>query len=222
VRGWLRAIQTRYPGGARWALIAYEALIVILALGAVWLVMLPDETEGVHEASVAIWAVLALALPAAAREGDEALAARVNGVAIPLARFERYFEEWLAETGKNAGAIRHPAIYKRFRREALAELLDEELLRQEARKARVAVPRKQLEEALARARAQFPSRDAYLRKLQRSGFTEAAYAEHLKQQLSIQLWIEREFGTGQDAAARLQERIRSLRSAASIEVLAAF
>jgi peptidyl-prolyl cis-trans isomerase C len=171
---------------------------------------------------MATCALLAIAFAGRAAEGDEALAARVNGVGIPAARFEHYFEEWLAETGKNPGAIRHPAIYKRFRREALAELLDEELLRQEAAKARVVVPRKQLDDALARAKAQFPSRDAFLRKLQHGGFTEKTYAEHVKQQLSIQLWIESEFGSGEGAAARLRERVRALRASAEVEVLAAF
>ena len=164
---------------------------------------------------------IALAIPGGV-DGEEGIAARVNGISISMAQFERYFEEWLVESGKNVGAIRAPALYKRFRREALAELLDEELLGQEAKRAHVVASRKQVDEAVARLNAQFPSRDAYLRRLRRAGFTEATYAEHLKQQLSVRLWIEREFGSGGDAAARLRERVRALRAAASIEVFAAF
>ena len=161
--------------------------------------------------------VLALAISGVAA-GEEAIAARINGVTITVAQFERYFEEWLDTTGKNPGAIRSPALYKRFRRQALTELLDEELLGQEAKRARIAVPRKQVDAARARLRAQFPSREAYLRRLERAGFTEATYVEHLERQLSIQLWIEHEFGSGHAAQTKLEEKLRALRAAASIEV----
>jgi hypothetical protein len=159
---------------------------------------------------------------AAAAAADEPLAARVNGVAVPVARFERYFSEWLEASGKKPGAIRTPAVYKRFRREALAELLDEELLWQEATRARVVATQDQVDHAVARIKAGFPSREAYLRRLGRGGFTEATYAEHVGRELSIELWIERQFGAGEAARDKLQEKLHALRSAASIEVLAPF
>src|SRR4051794_41457375 len=104
----------------------------------------------------------------------------------------------------------------------MAEMLDEELLWQEATRARVVATRDQVDHAVARIKAQFPSREAYLRRLGRGGFSEATYAEHVGRQLSIELWIEREFGSGEAARVKGEEKLHALRPAASVEVLAPF
>lgn len=54
----IREFVERHPRGARWLYGSYQGIIVSLALAAVWLITLPEETEGVHEASLFIWLVL--------------------------------------------------------------------------------------------------------------------------------------------------------------------
>src|SRR3954466_12629351 len=108
---------------------------------------------------------IALAVPGVAHGMGVPIIARVNGVDIPTVQFESYFDDWLAESGKNVGAIRSPALYRRFRREALRDMLDQELLWQEAQKQGVVASREDVESALARVRERFPSREAWLTKV---------------------------------------------------------
>jgi hypothetical protein len=66
-------------------------------------------------------------------------AARVNGVEIGLMRLERYFSEYLDAQGRAVTSIRNPGLYKRLRDQALDELIDKELLWQEAQRQGIAV-----------------------------------------------------------------------------------
>ena len=66
-------------------------------------------------------------------------AARVNGVEIGVTRLERYFSEYLSAQGRALTSIRNPGLYKRLRDQALDELIDKELLWQEARRQGIAI-----------------------------------------------------------------------------------
>ena len=120
------------------------------------------------------------------------VAARVNGVPIREERVERYFEGYLKEKGRNVAAIRSPSAYDRLRREALDELIDQELLWQEAQRRRLVASKADVEAALADLRAAFATREELRQRLDRAGFTEESYAETLRQQLSIQRLVKEE------------------------------
>lgn len=151
-------------------------------------------------------------------------AARVNGAVIGTERLERYFEEHLASMGRHLAAIRDPAVYRRLRRDALDELIAQELLWQEARDVGLTASDADVRIAVGRVRQQFKSEEGFRRNLAKAGFDERGYAEYVRRQLAIErLVAERihpkppaEPGSVQRA---VQEHVRALRAGAKVEVL---
>lgn len=140
-------------------------------------------------------ALLALALaaaPGAARPQEQGIAARVNGAEITNARLERYFEERLAEKGRLVAGIRSPSAFKSLKREALEELVDRELLWQEARRLKLVAPSRDVDAAMATFREKLPDPARRRNLLEAGGFTEEGYAEHVRRELSIRRLVEKE------------------------------
>jgi hypothetical protein len=135
---------------------------------------------------------LAVALPGAAAAADGELAARVNGAGIRRERLDRYFDERLAEAGRHVAAIRSPDAFKRLKREALDELVERELLWQEARRTKHVAPEEEVRAAMAAFREQVPDPARRRLDLERSGFTEETYAEYVQRELSIRRYVARE------------------------------
>lgn len=135
----------------------------------------------------ALAALLALAAPAGpARAQQAGLAARVNGAGIGRERLDRFFEEYAASRGRNVAAIQSPEAYKALVREALDVLVEGELLAQEAARLKLAPEPAAVDKAVADARARFPDATRFRLRLERSGFTEASFAEHVGKQLAIE------------------------------------
>ncbi|HET9552844.1 MAG TPA: peptidylprolyl isomerase [Anaeromyxobacteraceae bacterium] len=135
----------------------------------------------------ALAAVVALAAPAGPALAQQAgLAARVNGVGIGRERLDRFFEEYAGSKGRNIAAIQSPEAYKTLLREALDVLVESELLAQEAAKRKLAPKPAEVAKAVAEARSRFPDETQYRLRLERSGFTEASFAEHVGKQLAIE------------------------------------
>jgi hypothetical protein len=149
----------------------------------------------------AVAALLALAATAtgaapAAHPLEPGVAARVNGVAITTERLDRYFEDFLAESGRNVAAIRSPTAYRALREQALDRLVEAELLWQEAQRRRRLATRAEVDAALAEVRAGFKRPGAFEARLSRGGFTPASYAEYLRVQLSIRHLVQEEIVAG--------------------------
>lgn len=128
--------------------------------------------------------VLTVATPLCADEPG--VAATVNGVPITVFRLERHFEDFLKERGRNLAAIRHPDVYKRLKREALDELIDRELLAQEAERRGLEVPQADLDAVLARIAATSTGPEAHARRLAAAGFDDASYADYVRRSLAAQ------------------------------------
>lgn len=160
----------------------------------------------------ALLGCLALVPLLALAEGPAA--ARVNGVLIPAQRVQHWAEDRLAASGRNFHAIRSPAALKRALREALEELIDDELLWQEAQRRDTVAPPRDVEAELAAIRSRFATPDAYRRRLEAAGFTDEGHAEHLRRRLSIERLLRDEAQRGGEAAGL----VARLRSAAKIEI----
>ena len=145
----------------------------------------------VASAVAAAVAALLLATPAPAIAQHAGDAVRVNGVGIAHERLDRFVVEYLAQKGRNANAIRHPGAYRQYRREALDQLIDDELLWQEAARLGMTATRKEVDLAVAEGRARYRTADEFARRLERSGLSEATYPQHVKRQASIQNLLER-------------------------------
>jgi peptidyl-prolyl cis-trans isomerase C len=136
----------------------------------------------------------------AAMAQEVGVAARVNGVEIPVFRLERYFQDYLQEKGRNVGEIRSPQVYKNLKREALEGLIEVELLWQEAQKKNLIAAPEEVRAAMEQLRTRFQSKEALQRKLEVAGFTEETYLDYLKRALSARRYREREL-----AAAKVSD-----------------
>jgi peptidyl-prolyl cis-trans isomerase C len=132
------------------------------------------------------WLIAAalLATGAPLQAGEVGVAARVNGSAISNFRLERHFADYLITQRRSVGAIRSPSTYKRLKREALQQLIDKELLWQEAQRRHIVVEDAQVEQALEAKRSAFASAEAFSRALSESGFDESSYATYLRHELA--------------------------------------
>lgn len=138
-------------------------------------------------------ALLALLLPVRgnAQPHIYGAAARVNGQAIAAERLERSFEEYLRERQINIGALRNPNRAKTLKRETLDLLIDQELLWQESERLGALATPHEVKAAIETVRAGFTSPAAFVARLQAEGFSEAAYAEHMRRLLSARKVLER-------------------------------
>ena len=130
--------------------------------------------------------LLCLLLVMAKASWADVPAARVNGVEIGLTRLERYFSEYLAAQGRALTSIRNPGLYKRLRDQALNELIDKELLWQEARRQGIAISDEQVSAHVDEVEAAFGSPAIFERRLAEAGFDRAQYTEYTRQDMAAQ------------------------------------
>jgi len=130
--------------------------------------------------------LLCLLLVVAKASWADMPAARVNGVDIGVLRLERYFSEYLEAQGRALSSIRNPTLYKRLRSQALDELIDKELLWQEAQRRGIAISDEQVAAQVGEVEAAFGSPALFERRLADAGFDRAAYADYMRHELASQ------------------------------------
>jgi peptidyl-prolyl cis-trans isomerase C len=130
--------------------------------------------------------LLGLLLVLANASSADVPVARVNGVEIELMRLERYFSEYLQAQGRALTSIRNPTLYKRLRDQALDELIDKELLWQEAQRRGIAISEAQVSEHVGEVEAAFGSPAVFERRLAEAGFDRAQYADYTRQDMAAQ------------------------------------
>lgn len=130
--------------------------------------------------------LLCLLLVVARASWADVPAARVNGVEIELMRLERYFSEYLDAQGRAVTSIRNPGLYKRLRDQALDDLIDKELLWQEAQRQGIAVSDEQVSAHVGEVEAAFGSPAIFERRLAEAGFDRAQYNEYTRQEMAAQ------------------------------------
>lgn len=130
--------------------------------------------------------LLCLLLVMAAPSWADVPAARVNGVEIGLTRLERYFSEYLDAQGRAVTSIRNPGLYKRLRDQALDELIDKELLWQEARRQGIVISDEQVSAHVGEVEAAFGSPAIFERRLAQAGFDRAQYSEYTRRDMAAQ------------------------------------
>jgi peptidyl-prolyl cis-trans isomerase C len=137
-------------------------------------------------------AALLLATASPAHGQVQGLAATVNGRPITNERLERFFEDFAAEKGRHPTSIWQPGPYKRLKREALDQLIEQEVLFQEAERRKLTASPADAERAVAVLKEQFKKPGSFERKLERGGFDEKSYLEWVRRQLSIRKLLDQE------------------------------
>ncbi|HGY9626141.1 TPA: SurA N-terminal domain-containing protein [Pseudomonas putida] len=113
-------------------------------------------------------------------------AARVNGVEISVTRLERYFAEYLQDQGRALTSIRSPTLYKRLRDQALDELIDKELLWQEAQRRGIVVSDETVSARVGEVEQAFGNPAVFERRLADAGFDRAGYADYTRHEMAAQ------------------------------------
>lgn len=140
--------------------------------------------KGLFQALMALFLVLLVGYELSAQEYGSA--ARVNGAEISQFRLERHFEDYLREQQRSVAQIRNPSVYKRLKREALEQLIDKELLWQEAGRRGITVEDAAIDARISQLRQAFPNREAFIRALATAGFDEASYADYTRHEIASQ------------------------------------
>lgn len=113
-------------------------------------------------------------------------AARVNGVEISITRLERYFAEYLQDQGRALTSIRSPSLYKRLRNQALDELIDKELLWQEAQRRGIVISDETVSARVGEVEQAFGNPAVFERRLADAGFDRAGYADYTRHEMAAQ------------------------------------
>lgn len=111
--------------------------------------------------------------------------ARVNGTPISQMRLQHYFADYLQAQGRAVSSIRSPTLYKRLHDAALDDLIDRELLWQEALKRGVSISDSQVQAQVAGLRQAFGS-ERFVRRLSDAGFDEQSFVEYTRRELAAQ------------------------------------
>jgi peptidyl-prolyl cis-trans isomerase C len=117
---------------------------------------------------------------------------RVNGVAISYQRFAGFYEEYRRSNGIAAAARGdHLSMLMRVREEALDLMIEQELVRQAAERAGVDVDPAEVDAQVAKLREVYDGDEqAYLRRLETEGYTEASYRAHIEGMIAAASYMD--------------------------------
>jgi len=116
--------------------------------------------------------------------------ARVNGVGLSQAEFDRSWEFFLQRSGIPAGHADKEGKVTEFRKQVLDRLVDEELLFQAAKNLKLLVGKDVVDAEIEKARSQFPTPEAFQEALVQNKLTEDGLRAVFNRTLSIQAFVE--------------------------------
>ncbi|MBC7217900.1 MAG: SurA N-terminal domain-containing protein, partial [Candidatus Caldatribacterium sp.] len=125
-----------------------------------------------------------------AGRAGQAIAATVNGTAISFYTLDQAFRNFLSQYDSKTLSSWDEETFNLIRRLVLENLINNELLYQEARARRVRVSSKDIQEEVERIRAQFPSENEFRRYLEYQGLTLPALRESIRRELMIRKLTE--------------------------------
>ncbi|MEG0858721.1 MAG: SurA N-terminal domain-containing protein [Pseudomonas sp.] len=125
-----------------------------------------------------------VALQLQAQEGPPA--AQVNGVPISQLRLERYFADYLQAEGRALTSIRNPSVYKRLREQALNDLIDKELLWQEAQRQGIKVSDSEVNAQIDQLRQALGTAKSFEQRLADAGFDRDSFADYTRHEMAAQ------------------------------------
>jgi peptidyl-prolyl cis-trans isomerase D len=120
------------------------------------------------------------------RSGDhQKPLAKVNGVPISYATFARSYSDVYERYQQTAGRQISPQVETYLKYQVLAQLITNEILWQEANKARIVIDEEELTEAIEGIMRRFPSREAFIRFLDYQHISYRDLKEQIRKQLAI-------------------------------------
>jgi peptidyl-prolyl cis-trans isomerase C len=126
------------------------------------------------------------------KESTENKVAVVNGAVITEKELDRQVS-FLQQKFQEAGRPMNEADLAEIRRDALENLIDEELLYQAAVKQKTKVTDAEINQALSTIKARFPNENEFMNALSKAGLSEAALKSQIDRNLTIEQFIDKQF-----------------------------
>ncbi len=120
----------------------------------------------------------------------DGIVAKVNGIGLSKADFDRNWEYFLQRSGIPAGHADKDGKVQELRKQVLDRLIDEELLFQEAKNLKMLAGKEAVDSEMEKARAQFPTTEAFQEALAQNKLTEESLRGVFSRNLSIQAFVE--------------------------------
>jgi parvulin-like peptidyl-prolyl isomerase len=118
-------------------------------------------------------------------------AARVNGVELSYERFNAFYQEYRRPYGISvAGRGDHLNRLTKLRKEAMDEMIKQELVCQAAEAKGIEVTDAEIDTAIEEIRRPFKSADEFDRRIQSEGFTPASYREHVARMIAAKQYLD--------------------------------
>jgi peptidyl-prolyl cis-trans isomerase C len=118
-------------------------------------------------------------------------AVRINGVDISNERFNAFYQEYRRPYGINvAGRGDHLQRLTKLRKEAMDEMIEQELVRQAAEAKGIEVTGAEIDAALAEISESFDNPDDFNRRIQSEGFTPDSYRQHVERMLAAKKYLD--------------------------------
>lgn len=118
-------------------------------------------------------------------------AVRVNEVIISYERFNGFYQEYQRSKGVAIGARGDQLqLLTRLRQEAMDLMVDQELIRQAAKKQGIEVSSAELDAAIAEVSEPFKTAEEFTRRIQNEGYTEESYREHVRQMVAASKYLD--------------------------------
>lgn len=119
------------------------------------------------------------------RTGDQQKPlAKVNGVSISYATFARSYSDVYERYQQTSGEQISPQVETYLKYQVLTQLITNEILRQEANRARIRISEEELTEAIERIMRSFASREAFIRFLNSQHISYRDLKEQIRKQLA--------------------------------------
>ena len=180
---------------------------VAIVLGAVLIALGPQVGAAENEGKVAEKPPAASGAKAAGKTAQKpagkssgatkgGVVAKVNGVGISQAEFDRNWEFFLQRSGIPSGHADKEGKVNEFRKQVIDRLIDEEVLFQEAKNLKMLVGKATIDAEIEKARAQFPTPEAFQEALTQNKLTENDLRVIFSRNLSIQAYVEQVVAKG--------------------------
>jgi parvulin-like peptidyl-prolyl isomerase len=118
-------------------------------------------------------------------------AARVNGVELSYERFNAFYQEYRRPYGISvAGRGDHLNRLTKLRKEAMDEMIKQELVCQAAEAKGVGATDAEVDTAIEEIRQPFKSADEFDRRIQSEGFTQESYREHVGRMIAAKKYLD--------------------------------
>ncbi len=124
-------------------------------------------------------------------ESKKATAAKVNGATISMFDLVREMNTIGPEYIK-PGQQKDPKVDEKVRKEALDRLIYRELAVQEAIRQGIQAPPQNIDQEIAKMKADLKTEDAYRQKLSSAGITEAELKKQIERSILVEMITERE------------------------------